>query len=365
MAPSGPAGSGRGLRIAVISCANASKWKRSAVVYACLISDAREFRIRAPSAREVDPALLELVQSSACKPASDGSDPEEYPHDPTTERWSGDEYIVFSAPDGQLPTADALSALEGVVISGSPSSAYSEAVWVANLREWIREFYRRYLDGRVDGHGPRLLGVCFGHQVIAHALGGLTARGPGFCFGAENVEPNEDFYRLPYVQEAVEALGGAVPHGDEVAKLPPGSGAVVVASSPSCRNEAFAIGDGLLTFQGHPELAAGHVNDLILPALVANGILTEEEGRRSQEQLARRVPGRPEPPAPGACPLCARLLAVGPDRSFFRGRPEGERMAASGLQERLVAPDMCDAHSHRFLSTLIRAFFARRAAGRR
>ncbi len=72
----------------------------------------------------------------------------------------GLEFRVWSALDGELP-AD-LHECDAWLITGSRHDAYSDIPWIRALRDWIR---------RAHDADVKLAGVCFGHQVIAQALG--------------------------------------------------------------------------------------------------------------------------------------------------------------------------------------------------
>ena len=102
-----------------------------------------------------------------------------------------------------------------------------------------------------------MVGICFGHQVIARALGGTVAKSDkGWGVGVNVYYVSE----LP-VQGDDEARGGGsgvlklvASHQDQVTVLPPGARPVV--SNDHCENAGFVIGDHVLTLQGHPEFSA-------------------------------------------------------------------------------------------------------------
>ncbi|WP_444978946.1 glutamine amidotransferase-related protein, partial [Aeromonas caviae] len=71
------------------------------------------------------------------------------------------EFRVWSALDGDLPLD--LTECDAWLITGSRHDAYSDIPWILALRDWIR---------RAHDANVKLAGVCFGHQVIAQALGG-------------------------------------------------------------------------------------------------------------------------------------------------------------------------------------------------
>lgn len=149
------------------------------------------------------------------------------------------EYHVF--PEGRLDRS--VDDLDGVVFSGSTASVYDP-----DHRNWMARQSR--LLGRCIDAGIPVLGICFGHQLVNHSLGGSveasTFRGR--------------FARLIDVDANDELLGGVGPivpvlHGDVVTD--PGDGMVGIASTEYseffCTRHSSAP---VWTVQFHPELSA-------------------------------------------------------------------------------------------------------------
>lgn len=133
------------------------------------------------------------------------------------------------------------SEADGWLITGSRHGAYEDLPFIKPLEAFIRAVY--------DAHVP-LVGICFGHQIIAQALGGKVEK----FHGGWSVGPTDyDF--------GGETLTLNAWHQDQVTKLP--EGATRVASSPFCENAALVYDDRAYTVQAHPEFADDFVSGLI------------------------------------------------------------------------------------------------------
>ena len=139
------------------------------------------------------------------------------------------------------------------VITGSKHGAYEDLPWIRRLEGFIRAAY---------AHEKRIVGICFGHQVIAKALGGTVEKWDGgWSVG-----------RQSYSWQGEEVHLNAW-HQDQVTKRP--ADATVLAANSFCENAALVYGDTILTVQAHPEFDASliegladHRSDSVPPALV-------------------------------------------------------------------------------------------------
>lgn len=177
-------------------------------------------------------------------------------------RSEGEEWHIVDALEGHMAEA---STFQGIVVTGSPSAVYDKAPWMEKLAAFVRGCYVAS-DGADGRTGPRVIGGCFGAQMIGHAMGGLVeAQGFG-VLRAEVLTTTPAFRAL--AQGPVQKGSSAVPagsspvaecqsfrliesHGDCVRTLPPDT--VLLASSPSCVNELFLTGKNMLGIQAHPE----------------------------------------------------------------------------------------------------------------
>ncbi|WP_449394633.1 type 1 glutamine amidotransferase [Devosia riboflavina] len=131
--------------------------------------------------------------------------------------------------------------LEGIVITGSPAGVYEDHDWLPPLREFIRRAY--------EAKTP-MLGICFGHQIMADALGGdvrKSEKGWGLGRHAYRVANRPDF-----MAGAPETLSIACSHQDQVI-VPPNEAEVILASDFTPNAGLFYKSGKALSFQPHPE----------------------------------------------------------------------------------------------------------------
>jgi GMP synthase-like glutamine amidotransferase len=158
-------------------------------------------------------------------------------------------YEVFDIRQNAYPAA--LSGKELYLITGSLASACDDTAWVVQLREFIRLLHAERM---------KIAGVCFGHQVVAQALGGSVVRAAqGWGAGVRAAQVVDGSAAGYFPRGQMRLLYN---HHDQVATLPPG--AVRFAASEFCPNEGFFIGNHVLTFQGHPEHTHGYSRYLLL-----------------------------------------------------------------------------------------------------
>lgn len=177
---------------------------------------------------------------------------------------AGDYLDMFSrlfadhAPDVELVEHDVIGgdplpdpdAYEAVLIPGSRYGVHDEGLaWIEDLSAFVRQ---------ADEAGTAMVGICFGHQLLAHALGGRVARAQnGWAVGVHAADvvapktwmaPRSEHFRL------------LVSHQDQVVQLPPA--AELIATSAHAPIAAFRRGR-VLGLQGHPEFVAPYADALM------------------------------------------------------------------------------------------------------
>ena len=158
------------------------------------------------------------------------------------------EFRVYDVEQGEYP-AD-IDEVDAYLITGSKSSVYDDQPWIAALMDFVRELDRRR---------KKLVGICFGHQLVAHALGGRTEKSSkGWGMGLHT----HRFKELPAWHDQAEPdLDILVSHQDQVVSN--ATGARVLASSEFCENAVCQVGDHILTFQGHPEFEPEYSREIM------------------------------------------------------------------------------------------------------
>ncbi len=157
-------------------------------------------------------------------------------------------YVGYQVAQEQFPASP--DECDAYIITGSPSGVYDTDDWIALLSQFIRDSYRA---------GIKLVGICFGHQILAHALGGR----------AEKSEKGRGFGLISFDVTQPKAWMNGKPdrcslyfaHQDQVVKLPPE--AELLGGNTFCPIALYEIDNRVLGIQGHPEFSASIMQDLL------------------------------------------------------------------------------------------------------
>jgi len=154
------------------------------------------------------------------------------------------EVVTFDAIGGELP-ADP-SQCDAWLTTGSRHSVYDDEPWIRALEGFVRQ---------VAATDVPFIGICFGHQLIAKALGGSVMKSNrGWGVGVEEVEVREDLglgssYRL------------LTSYQDQIENLPPGG--EILGWNEHCPVAMMGVGETIVGLQGHPEFEAAYSSALM------------------------------------------------------------------------------------------------------
>jgi GMP synthase-like glutamine amidotransferase len=177
---------------------------------------------------------------------------------------------TYDARHAQLPDPDSHPAY---LITGSRLSVYDDEPWIGVLADFMEDVLRA---------GGKVIGICFGHQLMAHFFGGLTE--PAEKGWAVGVQENRIVSAEPWMENGVERLNLISSHKDQVTRLP--DGAKLIATSDFCPVGGFVMGDQVLTLQGHPEFEKAYSRDLMV---MRREMLGEETFRLGVASLDRET----------------------------------------------------------------------------
>jgi GMP synthase-like glutamine amidotransferase len=148
-------------------------------------------------------------------------------------------FRTYKVVEGEFPKG--VKDCEGWLITGSRHGVYEDHAFIPPLEQFIRDAFA--------AHVP-VVGICFGHQIVAQAMGGKVERyASGWAVGATDY----DF--------AGEKVTLNAWHRDQVVEVP--AGAKVIASNDFCANAALLYDDRALTVQAHPEFRPEFVDGLM------------------------------------------------------------------------------------------------------
>jgi GMP synthase-like glutamine amidotransferase len=183
------------------------------------------------------------------------------------------EFRHYDVEHGEYP--EDLNECDGYVITGSKKSVYDDEPWIHVLSTFVLQLHE---------HKKKIVGICFGHQLIAQALGGRTeAADVGWGVG---VHDNQVVKNEAFMEPQIEGFALVVSHKDQVSELP--LGAELLATSDFCPNAMFRIDDHILTFQGHPEFTKAYSKELME---MREEILGKEKFRAGMNSLSRSHDG--------------------------------------------------------------------------
>jgi len=180
-------------------------------------------------------------------------------------------YHVYDLMQEVFP--DSAYECDGWLLTGSRFSVYDDARWIHRAHKFVRSVHEA---------GRPLIGICFGHQMIARALGGRVEKAElGWEVGLRTARI---FRQTEWMEPREEALSLLVTHQDQVVE-PPGE-AVVLAGHDFCPFAMLQIDEHILTFQGHPEFSVDFLAQLIQSRVELIGESRAQQALESMQESA-------------------------------------------------------------------------------
>ena len=235
-------------------------------------------------------------------------------------------FTTWDVEAGIHPSEGEIDSVDGFIITGSKSSVYDDKSWIRDLEGLIQTLHAKR---------KKMVGICFGHQIIAKALGGLVSKSEkGWGVGInvydltdlpfepadeagmnkadakrtadsgqthilepqtlehKTLEPKTlEPKTLEHKTLEHKTLKLVASHQDQVEALPPG--ARTIATNAHCENAGFVMGDHIFTLQGHPEFIPDYAEvimalryDMIGAGRVAEGRAPLEHHQHEGSRVA-------------------------------------------------------------------------------
>ncbi len=178
-------------------------------------------------------------------------------------------FTIYDVRLGKYPKT--IKECDAYLITGSRSSVYDDELWIQKLENFVLETHQKK---------HPILGICFGHQIIAKALGGMTEKAEqGWGTGVQSFHKTAT---KSWLNPNLDRFSLLVFYQDQVTRLP--EGAELIAESEFCPIASFHIANHILTFQGHPEFEKPYTKallelreEILSPEIFSEGIKSLEE----------------------------------------------------------------------------------------
>lgn len=199
----------------------------------------------------------------------------------------GFDFQVWHVEEMQFP--DDVHDADGWLLTGSRHGAYEEHAFIPVLEDFVRRSFAASVP---------MVGICFGHQIIAQAFGGEVVKHPdGWAVGAQDYDFGDGMVTLNAW------------HQDQVIRIP--REAKVVASNDFCENAALVYGDHAFTVQAHPEFEDAFVQGLMETR--GKGVVPQDRLDKAADRMGR---------AHGSANIADRI------ETFFKQVRQGAKGAA-------------------------------------
>ncbi len=201
-----------------------------------------------------------------------------------------DEAAVCRVADGEAPPADARG-YAGVLITGSAAMVTERHAWSERTADWLRETAHT---------GTPMFGICYGHQLLAHALGGEVGDNPkGREMGTVQLRLVDGAADDPLFAGLPGAFKAQATHRQSVLRAPDGATLLAASGQDGC--QAFRWTRAVWGVQFHPEFAAAHMRGYVHarrealaaegadPHAIARAVRAAPQARRVLRRFVRHV----------------------------------------------------------------------------
>ena len=173
-------------------------------------------------------------------------------------------FKLYSVFQGEFP--ESVQDCDVYMATGSAHSAYEDLDWIHQTKTFIRDLYQ------ANGY---FIGFCFGHQLMAEALGGKVEKAAvGWCVGLHEFDI---FYLKHWMRPTRTKVNFLMMCQDQIVELPPNT--VRLAGNNDCPNAIVQVGERMMSIQGHPEFNKAYDKTLMESRVermgvekVANGV---------------------------------------------------------------------------------------------
>ncbi|VFQ78243.1 unnamed protein product [Cuscuta campestris] len=211
----------------------------------------------------------------------------------------GETWAVFHVARGEFPADDDAGKFDGYVITGSCHDAHADDAWICSLL---------HLLAKLDAMKKKVLGICFGHQILGRALGGKIERATaGWDIGVTPIHISSSSFssslfsslKLPEFLPVIEC------HRDEIRELP--VKAEIMGWSNKTGIEMFRYGDHIMGIQGHPEYTYDIILHLI-DRLLQRNLITDDVAIAAKMKLTKEAAAFDEQNREAWKKLCTSFL---------------------------------------------------------
>jgi GMP synthase-like glutamine amidotransferase len=178
-------------------------------------------------------------------------------------------FKVYDIQKDQYPQS--LSECHGYISTGSRYSAYDTIPWILRFKEFVQELYWQQY---------KFVGICFGHHIIAEALGGRCTKSTknwGIGIKQVNIMTLQRWMSPP-----VQCYNLIVSHQDQIEQLP--KKGKILGSNTHCPYSMISINEQFLGIQAHPEIPACYIEQLMLSKRDRIGTHLVEKARKTLSQ---------------------------------------------------------------------------------